>query len=357
MRFLAALFPLIFLLFTLTGCGDLLYLSRLGWHQSSIALHSVPVEEVLQDPKIPPRMKEKILFIREVKHFGEKELGLTRTKNYSTFFETQRPVLHVVTAAEKDRLLAYTWTFPVVGKVTYKSFFTGEGAQKEKRKLDEEGYDTVVQPVDAYSTLGWFRDPVFSPMLEWDEATLANLILHEMAHATVYFKGRTDFNEQLATFVGNQGAIHFLKRRYGSGSKEVARADQIQKDDILFSNWIDRVYRRLADFYREKISRDEKLEKRKGLFRSVQEEFQSIKADLKTGGYDDFGRTDLNNAVLLAYHRYVQKLDLFQALYERLGRDPGKVVEFFKEIQKSGEDPASSLERATSGPLPLPTPE
>ena len=211
--------------------------------------------------------------------------------------------------------------------------------------------------MEAYSTLGWFRDPVFSPMLAWDEAILANLILHEMTHATIYFKGRTDFNEQLATFVGNQGAIHFLKQRYGSGSKEVVRADQIQKDDILFSDWIDRVYRRLADFYREEISRDEKLEKRKELFRSIQEEFRSIKAELKTGSYDDFGRTDLNNAVLLAYHRYVQKLDLFQALYERLGKDPGKVVEFFKKILKTGEDPSSSLERATSGPSPLPTPE
>jgi predicted aminopeptidase len=357
MRSLYPFFPFALLLVTLTGCGDLLYLSKLGWHQSAIALRSLPVEEVLQDPKIPSRTKEKILFIQEVKQFGEEKLGLTRTKNYSTFFETPKPVLHVVTASEKDRLAAYTWSFPVVGKVTYKSFFDAEGARKEKQKLDEKGYDTFVQPVDAYSTLGWFRDPVFSLMLEWDDVVLANLILHEMTHATVYFKGRTDFNEQLATFVGNQGAVHFLREKYGPGSKERVRAEQIQTEDILFSDWIDRVYRRLTDFYREEISREEKLEKRKELFRSFQEEFRSVKAGLKTGSYDEFATAGLNNAVLLAYHRYVQKLDRFQALYERSGRDLRKVVEFFKAILKSGEDPFSSLERAASEPSSQLAPE
>jgi predicted aminopeptidase len=350
MRRIPIFFSLIFFLFSLTGCGNVLYLANLGWHQFSISVKSIPVEEVLQDEKVNADTKEKIRFIQEVKRFGEERLGLRRTKNYSTFFETRGPVLHVVTAAEKDLLQLYGWTFPVVGKVTYKSFFTREGALKEKQKLDAKGYDTFVQPVGAYSTLGWFKDPIFSPMLVWNEVILANLILHETTHATVYFKGKTDFNEQLATFIGNQGAIHFFKEKYGPESKEVARAEEIQRDDLLFSDWIDRVYHRLSDFYRQEIRREEKLRGREELFRSIQEDFRRIQTQLKTSSYDDIGRTDLNNAVLLAYHRYVQKLDQFKALYEKVGGNPGKVIEFFRKLKESGEDPVSFLEKTVSTP-------
>jgi predicted aminopeptidase len=350
MRRIPVFFFLILLLFALTGCGNVLYLSKLGWHQSRIAHDSAPVEEILQDEGLNADIREKIQFIQEVKHFGEERLGLTRTKNYSTFFETRGSILHVVTAAEKDRLQHYTWTFPVVGKVTYKSFFTQEGALEEKGKLDVKGYDTFVSPVDAYSTLGWFRDPIFSSMLLWDEVVLANLILHEMTHATVYFTGKTDFNEQLATFIGNQGAIRFLEEKYGSGSKEVVKAVQIREDDLLFSDWIDQAFQRLARYYDRTDSRDEKLKGREELFQSFKEEFRQIRYQFKSGIYLGFEKSDLNNAVLLAYHRYVQKLNRFQALYDGVGRDLRKVIEIFKNVKATGKDPAIFLEEAGSIP-------
>jgi predicted aminopeptidase len=348
-RFLLFLF-FAFILFILTGCGNLLYLSKLGWNQSRIALRSAPVEEIIQNKGASTETKNKIQFIQEVKRFGEEQLGLSTTKNYSTFFETRGPVLHMVTAAHKDRLQHYTWTFPIVGKVTYKSFFNRERALEEKWKLDEKGYDTFVQPVDAYSTLGWFRDPIFSSMLAWDEVILANLILHEMTHATVYFKGKTDFNEQFATFIGNQGATLFLKEKYGNESKKVINAVQIQEDDLLFSDWMDQVYRRLSEFYRQPVSKEEKIEGRKEVFQSIQEEFRKVKIGMKTNSYHDFDRVDLNNAVLLAYSRYIQKLGQFQALYEGVGRDLRKVIEIFKKVKASGKDPAIFLREKVSFP-------
>src|SRR4030042_5345183 len=246
---LASFLLLTFISLSLTGCGNLLYLSKLGWHQSSIVFHSVPVQEVLDNEKMDHEAKEKIRFIQEVKRYGEKKLGLTRTENYSKYVEVKGPVLHVITASEKDRLQLYHWNFPITGKLTYKSFFTKEGVLKEKRFLKTKGYDTFIQKAGAYSTLGWLKDPIFSSMLQSDEATLANLILHEMTHATLYFKGQTDFNEQMATFVGNQGAIHFLIDKYGKGSKEVVEAMHNQEDDILFSQWIDRACQQLSNFY------------------------------------------------------------------------------------------------------------
>ena len=340
-----SLLPVVFL-FMLTGCGDIFYLSKLGWHQSYIAFHSVPIEEVLKEPQLSQGVKEKILFIQKVKRFGEERLGLTHTDNYSTFFETPGPVLRVVTAAEKDRLHAYVWTFPVVGKVTYKSYFTEEGARKEREKLDKEGYDTFVQPVEAYSTLGWFRDPIFSPMLQWNEVSLANVILHEMAHATIYFKGRTDFNEQLATFIGSQGAVDFLRETYGSGSKEALKASQVREDDIRLSGFVDLACQRLTQFYDQRGSKEEKLKGREALFRSLKEEFLDIRGQFKTAIYRELERTDFNNAVFLAYRRYIHQLQQFQALYERCGGDLRTLVQLFTGIQKAGKDPVSALREA-----------
>jgi predicted aminopeptidase len=337
MKSLKFLLSFAFILISLTGCSNILYISKLGWHQGFISFHSVPLEEVLKDEGTAPQWKEKIYFIEEVKEYGEKMLGLRETKNYTKFFEAKGPVLYVVTAAEKDRLQLYTWKFPVIGKVTYKSFFTKEAVLKEEQSLEKKGLDTFIQRASAYSTLGWLKDPIFSSMMEWDHVALANVILHEMVHATVYFKGETDFNEQLATFVGNRGAIDFLIKKYGEGSKEVLEAFHNQEDDLLFSKWVDRVCQQLSTYYAKEISRDDKLRGREEIFQSIKEEFRGIKAQFKTDCYKDFDKKDLNNAVLLAYRRYIHRLEKFEVLYESMGKDLRKVVEFFKRLQRSGD--------------------
>ena len=168
--------------------------------------HTIPVEELLKDEQTRPRTKAMIYFIQEVKRYGEERLALRKTENYLKFVEVKGPVLHVITASEKDRLRLYSWDFPIVGKVTYKSFFTQREAFKEKSLLDRRGYDTFLQQAAAYSTLGWLKDPICSSMLEWKEGALANLILHEMVHGTVYFRDRTEFNEQMATRRSGRGA-------------------------------------------------------------------------------------------------------------------------------------------------------
>jgi len=324
-----------FIFISLTGCSNVLYVSKLGWHQGFISYYSVPLEEVLKDEGTAAQWKEKIHFIEEVKEYGEKTLGLRETKNYTKFFEARGPILYVLTGAEKDRLQLHAWKFPIIGKVTYKSFFTKEAVLKEEQSLEEKGLDTFIQRAGAYSTLGWLKDPIFSSMMEWDHVTLANLILHEMVHATVYLKGETDFNEQLATFVGNRGAVDFLIKKYGEGSREVAEAFHIQEDDLLFSKWVDQVCERLSTYYAKEISREDKLRGREEIFQSIREEFREIKPQFKTDGYKDFEKKDLNNAVLLAYRRYIQSLENFEALYESMGKDLRKVVEYFKRLQGS----------------------
>jgi len=345
MRTLSYFLFFTFLSLSLTGCGNLLYLSKLGWHQSLITFHSVPVQEVLENEGVDHEAKEKIHLIQEVKRYGEEKLGLTRRKSYSKYFEVKGPVLHVITASEKDCLRLHQWDFPITGKVTYKSFFTKEGVLKEKQFLETKGYDTFVQQAGAYSTLGWLKDPIFSSMLQWEEATLANLILHEMTHATVYFKGQTDFNEQLATFVGNHGAIDFLTEKYGKESKEVVEAIHNQEDDLLFSRWIDQACQQLSNFYAREISRDEKLRGREELFQNFKSDFREKMVSFKTEGYKNFEKLDINNAVFLAYRRYIHRLENFQALYEYFGNDLRRMIDFFREIRTSKEEASSYLEQ------------
>jgi predicted aminopeptidase len=343
MKTLSLFLFFIFVSLSQWGCGNLLYLSKLGWHQSSMAFHSVPVQEVLENEWVDDGAKEKIRFIQEVKRYGEEKLGLILTKNYSKYVEVKGPVLHVLTASRKDCLQLYYWDFPIIGKVTYKSFFTNRDALRGKTFLEEKGYDTFVQSADAYSTLGWLRDPILSSMLEWDEATLANLILHEMTHATVFFKGQTDFNEQMATFIGKKGAIAFLIDKHGKGSKLVVEATLDQEDEFLFSQWVDQACRQLSHFYSKEISKDEKIKGREEVFCIIKKEFTKI--PFKTDCYKNFKNKDLNNAVLLAYRRYVHRLDKFEALYEYLGSDLRRMIGFFKEIRASKEDPSAFLER------------
>ncbi len=331
--------------FFLMGCGKLLYLSKLAWHQSYITFHSVPIREVLEDNRLTIDAKEKIRFIQEVKRFGEERLGLKKTRSYSKYFETKGPILHVITASDKDCLRFYHWDFPITGRVTYKSFFEKDDALREKQSLEAKGYDTFVQTAGAYSTLGWLKDPIFSSMLQWNDATLANLILHEMTHATIYFKGQTELNEQVATFVGNRGAIDFLAERFGGESKELVEAIHSQEDDLLFSRWIDQACQELSCFYARDLPRDSKLKGREELFQRLKKDFEGKRASFKTESYANLEKVDLNNAVFLAYHRYFHRLENLQALYEYGGKDLRKIIQFFSQIQASKENPSVYLEK------------
>ncbi|MGB9628150.1 MAG: aminopeptidase [Thermodesulfobacteriota bacterium] len=332
-------------LLSLSGCATLSYLTKLGWHQGLILYGSIPIQEMLEDEQTHREVKKKIQFIQEVKCYGEERLGLKRSGSYKKFYEMKTPPLYVITASPKDRLSPYEWHFPMVGKVTYKSFFTLEGALREKETLEAKGFDTCIQAVAAYSTLGWLKDPIFSLMLSWDEPVLANIILHEMAHATIYFKGETDLNEQIATFVGNRGSIEFLTQRYGPSSKEVREALDSQEDDLLFASWIEWAYKQLLDLYEKPISREEKLKRRGEIFNQIMEKFKELKSRFRTDCYQDFDKKEFNNAVLIAHRRYLHHLDRWEALYKYWGDEMKRFLWFLKAVKSSKENPSSYLER------------
>lgn len=191
-----------------------------GMGQLKIIRGARPVEEFMQDPAFPDSLKSKLKLIAQARRFAIDSLGLNDTDNYKTLFDQKgEELMWVVTACEPFRLQEKRWEFPVVGSVPYKGFFDREKARKEKESLEREDWDVSVRNPGGWSTLGWFTDPILSGMLRRGDGDLASLIIHEMVHATIYVRDSSDFNENLASFIGDRGAEEFLLRTFGDTSK------------------------------------------------------------------------------------------------------------------------------------------
>ena len=331
--------------FTFSGCATPAYLARLGWGQAGIILHTKSNDAVLDDPAVDPSVKEKIELVLEAKAYGEHEIGLAETSNFLGFYQVEGPcLLYVVSACPKDRLESHRWWFPITGQVTTKGFFRHHDALREKRKLEKKGLDVFIQGAQAYSTLGWFKDPIFSTMLTQDRAALVNVVIHELTHATVFFKDQMDFNEQIACFVGCQGAVDFSGVRFGPGSPDQERAQGIMDDGILFARFMRGVCRRLNDLYARPIPVTLKLEERERIFREIKQELECLRDRFTTDFYLGFEDVRLNNAVVLAMARYVASIEQIQRAYEKLGKDLRKTVAFFRQLEKEGvSNPESYL--------------
>lgn len=195
-----------------------------GIGQLNIIWSARPVKEVLKDPEFPDSLKLKIHLVEEIRQYAFDSLGIKYSENYTTLYDQKnKPILWIVTACQPFELKAYEWRFPFLGTVAYKGFFKYEKALEQKRILLNDGLETSVDEVAGWSTLGWFKDPILSNMLKRYPGSLANLIIHELTHGTLYIKDNVDFNENLASFVGDKGAAFFLEFKYGKGSLELEK--------------------------------------------------------------------------------------------------------------------------------------
>ncbi len=195
-----------------------------GWMQARgqvrILWNTKPVADVLADPVYPDSLKQKIELIREIKRFSLDSLGLDKSGSYESFYDQQgNPILWVVTAAEPYQLVARQWHFPILGTFSYKGFFEKDRADSTVLDLKREGLDTRIGEVSAWSTLGFLNDPILSSFLDRPAGSLAELIIHELTHGTLFVKNNLEYNENLADFVGEYGALRFLAYKYGKTSE------------------------------------------------------------------------------------------------------------------------------------------
>lgn len=318
----------------LSGCG-LGYLLHVAGGQVSILARQRPVEDVLQDEHLTPQERQKIHLILEVRAFAINQLGLYDSSSYTTFVRLDRPyVSYNLTAAPPDALTPYSWRFPFVGRTPYKGFFNRDYALREQRALEQEGYDTYVRGVRAYSTLGYFTDPILSSMLAYDNFFLINTIIHEMLHQTVWIKGSVSFNESLANFVGERGTLAYLAQRYGVDAPEYQRYRDQRADALIFHEYMRALIERLEALYHEPISRADKLQRRAQIFAQAVTAYPDVLARMKTADYRTFfERQPLNNAVLLAFRVYNRDPTFFEQALAGQGGDLRRMIAYFTTLR------------------------
>lgn len=318
------------------------YITKSGYYQAKLLWNRQPIEEVLNDSKIPDTIKAKLQLAKAAKEFAQTKLGLKPTKNYDTYVTlNDKYVTYAVTAAPPYELKSYLWKFPIVGEVPYKGFFKKEDALDEEKDLKEQGYDTYVRGISAYSTLGWFNDPLLSSMVSYDDEDLVNVVIHETVHATLYIKNAAEFNERLATFLGNKGTELFYYEREGEKSETVKKIAQENRDDLVFSRFISDEIKRLEVFY--KTGGTMTPEKKETALKELKERFvKTLLPQLKSKSYLRFADVKLNNAFLMGYKTYMQDLGDFEKVFKKFSGDFKKFLEFCKSLE-SEADPVAAL--------------
>jgi predicted aminopeptidase len=291
------------------------YAVRQGYGQFTIIWHARPVDEFLSDPEFPDSLKARLNFISEVRRYSIDSLGLKDTENYKTMFDQKgKEIMWVVMACEKFRLKPKEWEFPIVGAVPYKGFFNEKRANDLKEELENEGWDVVIRNPGGWSTLGWFTDPILSKMLSRSEGDLANLIIHEMSHATIFVKDSVDFNENLATFIGDRGAEKFLIYKYGEHSKEYTNYMEEDKDYLKFVDHMLRGAKKLDSLYNtmDPTSPIEgKLESKERVIRRIINSLDTLSLTLTSNPSKRFRNVLPNNAYFMNFRQYQSKQDTF----------------------------------------------
>ncbi len=328
---------------------------RYGWMQAkgqvSILMKVADVEDVLQSPTVPDSLKAKIRLIAEIKQFGVDSLGLEPSKNYTTFYDQHgKPILWVITASPRYELEAREWKFPIIGAFPYKGFFEEDKADAQEAQLVQEGFDTDINEVSAWSTLGYLKDPILSSMLYRPEGSLANLILHELTHGTLFVKGNLELNENLASFVGDWGAVRFLTQKYGPDSEQLRKYEFSKKYNDAYAQHVLRGATQLDSLY--VTFADQKVEVRKDtLKRNLIRRIVSS-ADTLLGGRVSFSRDSAsksasdttrripekpetklpNNAYFIGYKTYKSKQNEFRREFiNKFNGDFKKYMAYLKE--------------------------
>ena len=274
--------------------------------------------------------------VQDIRSFAINELGLSKTKNYTRYVSIDRNYLAaVVSASAVDSFTRHEWKYPVVGTMPYKGFFKVEDARKERTKLEKKGLDVWIRGVDAFSTLGWFKDPLYSYMRDYSPNRLADLIIHESMHATVFLKGQVQFNEELAEFIGSEGSRLYMESRFGIDSEEYRVMLNAEEDSSRYVAYIQKLITELQTLYQSNIEHDEKLNKKEEIIKAAQERFDAEYENLFTSeNYRGFSTLPINNAYLELYRLYYTEDNFYTDLYEKSGKNLPAFITAAKTINK-----------------------
>ncbi len=335
-KYLLLITLLIISILVISNFELIIYGLRQGKGQLNILLNTVSVEKALENENIPDSLKSRLLLIREVKQYAEEKYNMKRTDNYTTIYDQKgQNILWNVTGCKPFSFEPYYWKFPIVGKVSYKGFFDLELAKKEQKRLIEMGYDTRIRPVGAWSTLGWFKDPIMSNMLFRSEGDLIETIFHELTHTTIFVEDSVDFNENLASFVGFHATIEFLIDKYGVNSSNLQDFINDHHDEQAFRTHFIKGKEALDSLYKSFKSDLEQVEKEKLKNQIIADIINNLdtvefKADYHYDLFDD--RPFPNNAYFMYFQRYYNMNSILEAYFKSSKNNLKRFLEIMIEM-------------------------
>jgi predicted aminopeptidase len=328
------------------------YLAHGAWAEARILKRRQSIARLVADNTTPAAVRAKLQLVLEARRFAEDSLGLPAKSAFTQFTQLDRDTLVLVlSGAERDRLAPVTWWFPIVGRVPYKGYFDFEEARREEVDLRAAGFDAYLRPSPAFSTLGFFNDPLLSTTLGEDSVSVVETVIHELTHNRIYMKGHAVFNESFASFVGARGTIEFFRARGDTAS--VRRQEARWSDDLLLGRAWEMAYRSLDSAFHANpgdsargtrlAARDTVYSRvRRFLVDSVGPRFRSI-----DGRYAE--RVRLDNAALLARRIYATGLQDFEAVFERSGRRTRPALErVVTAAREAPGDPGAAISLLTS---------
>jgi predicted aminopeptidase len=327
----------------LSGCSPF-YVMRAAYEEGKILWRREPIADYMQKPEISDESKEKLRLVLAVREYARDRLNMTVGGSYTSFSYVDRPDLSfILTAAPQTELKPYTWWFLVVGRVPYKGYFAKKDAEAAAANLQARGYDTSIRSTAAFSTLGWFNDPLLSHLLRFDKITLANVVFHELFHNTLYVKGAGAFNESVANFVGGRAAIEFFRDKSGDGSAEHRHALEAWDEELEFSAFIQRLAGALTELYGSDLPLQEKLREREKIFAQAKEQWSGRVAEKPSHRFRNFSKQSLNNAVMIHYMLYMKELRLFEEIYEAQGKDLARAIGVIREAVAGAKEPFEAV--------------
>ncbi|MGH7923093.1 MAG: aminopeptidase [Candidatus Binatus sp.] len=336
----------------LSGC----YITRAAYEEGRILWNRKPIDDELARGDLPPDIRAKLETVLAVRKFAAEKLGENVGGAYQSIAPVdQNAVVHVVMAAPRDSLDPYTWWFPIVGRVPYRGYFEESDALAEAAALEAEGLDTMVRPAVAFSSLGFFDDPLLTNLLKLDRVELAGVIIHELFHRTYYLASDAMFDESAANYVGSAGAVAFFAATDGESAPATIAARGILESDLKFARFLLKEQARLLDIYMADPPKAELDQRREAAFAAIKADYAALAPSLSGLERFDLDKQPLNNAVLVNYMIYFHRLDNFAALDRMNHGDLRATIAQIISIAKAHpDDPFYALWQATRAAPPAP---
>jgi predicted aminopeptidase len=329
------------------------YILRAGWEEAKILSRREKIEDVIADSATSEALRSRLRLVMAARSYAVDSLGLDAGESFTTYAQLDRDTLVLVlSAAYRDRLEAYRWWFPVVGRLPYKGYFRPADALRARDDFQARGFDTYLRPASAFSTLGWFNDPLLSTTVRGDTTFLVNTVIHELSHNTLFVSGNAEFSESFASFIGTRGAEAFFRSR---GSVDAAQAvvDDWGNDQVLGRFWehtaraLDSAYKSWpSDSAARVVARDSVYARARRLL------VDSVGAQLARVSPAWLARVPLDNASLLARRVYAQRLDLFDSVWVRNDRDVRKTIGAIRSAVAGSDSAFAAVEGLSKAKAP-----